>query len=182
MVNNSDSELVRECLESNISAFEVLIDRYQKTLFNTTLRMVKDYDDAKDIVQTVFIKAYENLDKYNPKFNFFSWIYKMLVNESINFLKQRKRHMALNQNIMTQKSTPEESYCQNEFSRNVSDAVADLPLIYRMVIVFRHFADLSYRDLSYVLGIPEKTVKSRLFTARRMLGEIFTERGILVHE
>jgi RNA polymerase sigma-70 factor (ECF subfamily) len=181
VIKDQDTILVRECLDGNPEPFEKLIDKYQKKLFNLALRMVGDYDDAKEITQITFVKAYERLDTFDSKYKFFSWIYRILVNESINFLKQKRQHMALNQNMVAAEKTPEESLNSHELNRVVDEAVGELPVDYRMVIVFRHFADLTYRELSFVLGVPEKTIKSRLFTGRQLLGKILTKRGVVLH-
>ena len=144
--------------------------------------MVNDYDDAKDISQTVFIKAYNKLDTFKPKYKFFSWLYRMLINESLNFLEKKRQFMKLEQDIISKDLNPEERYQQNEINKIVDEAVGELPLDYRVAIVFRHFANLSYNELSFVLEIPEKTVKSRLYSARQVLAKIFSARGIKAYE
>ncbi len=182
MSNVKDLELVNLCLKGNKKAFEELIDKYQRTIFNVALRMVNDYDDAKDISQTVFIKAYNKLDTFKPKYKFFSWLYRMLINESLNFLEKKRQFMKLEQDIISKDLNPEERYQQNEINKIVDEAVGELPLDYRVAIVFRHFANLSYNELSFVLEIPEKTVKSRLYSARQVLAKIFSARGIKAYE
>jgi len=182
MSENDDIKEITECLKGNFKSFERLVDKYQKPLFNSAVRMVNDYDDAKDITQTAFIKAFEKLDTYDPKHKFFSWLYRILVNESLNFIGKKRRSMPLEQDIMSPSETPEEKFHRDELSRSVDEAVGGLPIDYRMAIVFRHFADLSYDELSYVLGIPVKTVKSRLYSARQILAKKFVERGLVVYE
>ncbi|HHI03721.1 MAG: RNA polymerase sigma factor [Candidatus Zixiibacteriota bacterium] len=182
MSNDDDLKLINSCLAGNKGAFEELINKYQRTIFNVALRMVNDYDDAEDISQTVFIKAYNRLDTFKPKYKFFSWLYRMLINESLNFLGKKRQYMQLEQDIISKDMNPEEKYRKNEFDRNVNKAVGELPVDYRVVIVFRHFANLSYKELSYVLDIPIKTVKSRLYTARQILAKIFLDRGIKAYE
>ena len=90
--------------------------------------------------------------------------------------------MQLEQDIVSKDMNPEEKYHKNEFDRNVDEAVGELPIDYRVAIVFRHFANLSYKELGYVLDIPIKTVKSRLYTARQILAKIFLDRGIEAYE
>jgi RNA polymerase sigma-70 factor (ECF subfamily) len=174
-----DSMLVEECLKGNTEAFGLLVEKYQKPIFNVALRMVNDYDDAQDITQSVFVKAFEKLDAFNPKYKFFSWIYKMTVNESVNFLNQRKRFSELDRETVSSEKTPEEHYLNDELSAKIQDAIMDLQTDYRVAIVLRHFADLSYREIGYILDLAEKTVKSRLFTARRLLYDILKKRGVI---
>ncbi|MFQ5824372.1 MAG: RNA polymerase sigma factor [bacterium] len=182
MTEQDDFKLVRECLEGNPKAFELIIDKYQKPIFNIALRLINDYEDAQDITQSVFIKAFENLDTFNPKYKFFSWIYRIVVNESINFLNQRKHLEKLDKNFISKEKTPEEHYYEIEMCERVQDALMDLQIYYRTVIILRHFEDLSYREISYILDTPEKTVKSRLFTARQLLRNILLKKGIVKHD
>lgn len=181
MTYRSDRELVRECIEGNIQAFEPLVDRYQKPIFNVALRMVHGPDDAQEVTQIVFVKAYEKLDNFNPKFKFFSWIYRMAVNESINFLKRQKKHQGLDEEMYSNEKTPEQQFHAVEMTDKLMNALMELQIDYRAVVVLKHLEGLSYSEVSYILEIPEKTVKSRLFTARQRLKEILSAKGITIH-
>jgi RNA polymerase sigma-70 factor (ECF subfamily) len=88
---NADASLVRQCLAGDTRAFDALVRKYQKQLYHLALRMVRDRDDAMDIVQGVFVKVYQKLDSYDDKHEFFSWIYRITINESINFTNRAKR-------------------------------------------------------------------------------------------
>jgi RNA polymerase sigma-70 factor (ECF subfamily) len=182
MSDEQDKTLVRECLNGKTKAFGTLIDKYQKPLFNAALRIVGDYDEAKDVAQTVFLKAFERLDTYNSGYKFFSWIYRMAVNEAINTVNQRKPMTNLDPRLRSAEPTPDKRFEQVETSRQVEDAVSELKLDYRVVIVLRHFIQLPLKDIAFILEIPEKTVKSRLFTARQRLGGILERRGIRAHD
>ncbi len=179
MTDVGDLELVSECLEGNANAFGTLIDRYQKVVFNTALKMVNDYNDAQDIAQTVFVKAYEKLDTFNPTYKFFSWLYRMVVNESINWQKKKKYHKELDHKIVSIGKTPDKILDDKELSESLRGAIVELPIDYRVVIIFRHFEDLTYKEMGEALKIPEKTIKSRLFTARKLLCDILIKRGIV---
>jgi RNA polymerase sigma-70 factor (ECF subfamily) len=178
MSNLSDEHLVADCLNGNPKAFESLLDRYQKKLFNTALRMLKNTEDAQDVTQTVFIKAYERLETFDPKYKFFSWIYRIMMNETVNCLNLRNKSQALPEGGLTSLDTPASLLDNKELTESIQDALMALKVDYRMAVVFRHFADLSYEEMAFVLDIPEKTVKSRLFTARRQLGHILSKRGV----
>lgn len=179
MKAHDDAILVEECLRGNNRAFETLVRRYQKPIYHLALRMVKDPEDAEDITQTVFVKAYEKLDSFNPEHQFFSWIYRIAVNESINFSKRQKRLDEYESGITAvQQLTPEENFRSAELSEYIGDAISRLKMDYRLVLVLKHFHDFSYQEMSEVLQIPEKTVKSRLFTARQQLKEILEKEGI----
>jgi RNA polymerase sigma-70 factor (ECF subfamily) len=182
MSETEDVKLVKACLEGDTKAFGRLIDKYEKPLFNAALRIAGDYDDARDITQAAFISAYENLRDFNPEYKFFSWIYRMVVNEAINFANRKKSRTQLDPEMASDYKTPEDEHHENELCESVELAVAELPLDYRLVIIFRHWADLPYRDIGFVLDIPEKTVKSRLYSARRMLGKIMSRNGLVTYE
>ncbi len=181
MSNEQDIAVINDCLGGNTGAFEALVDKYQKVIFNLALQMVGEFNDARDITQTVFIRAFENLETYDPKYKFFSWIYKMTVNESINLLSRRKHEVALSDRTPSSVPPPDEEHAQNQLAEIVQEAVGELPIEYRVILVLRHFADLSYDELGFVLDLPEKTVKSRLFTARRRLAAILVKWGIKAH-
>ncbi|MGH8015367.1 MAG: RNA polymerase sigma factor, partial [Candidatus Zixiibacteriota bacterium] len=95
MTKAYDIKIIEECLNGNRQAFGELVEKYQKPLFNAALKIVNDWDVAKDVTQTAFIRAYEKLTSYDRQFKFFSWIYKMVVNESINVLRQQKNKVDL---------------------------------------------------------------------------------------
>jgi RNA polymerase sigma-70 factor (ECF subfamily) len=172
-----DKALVAQCKGGDTAAFEILVDRYQKVLYNVALRMLHNREDAMDASQTAFVKAYEKLDSYDPTYKFFSWIYKILVNESLNQIAHRKPQEELDSAIRAPGRTPEDEASEERVQDRVQAAIVQLPLEYRRLIVLRHFGDLTYRDMSLALDLPEKTVKSRLFTARRMLKDLLNQRG-----
>jgi RNA polymerase sigma-70 factor, ECF subfamily len=170
MISEDDAELVSRCLRGDPQAFEPLVARYEKVLFNVALRMVGNYEDAQDIAQTSFVKAYEKLASYDPRYRFFSWIYRIMMNESLNVLGRQKTHQPLDPGL-TSADDPGEQARLQELSEQVQAGLMELPQDHREVLVLRHFGELSYVEMSSLLGIPEKTVKSRLYTARQRLAE-----------
>ena len=169
MKEDTDIILVRQCLKGNNRAFESIVDKYEKPVFNAALRIINNYQDAEDVTQSSFVKAFEKLPTFKPKYKFFSWLYRIVVNESLNFVSQRKRLQELNTDLVSREKTAEEAYDDIETSQQVQVAVMDLKVEHRVVIVLKHFQDLSYTEISQILDIPEKTMKSRLFTAREQL-------------
>ena len=177
MACEDETALVKQCLEGNARAFETLVHRYYKVLFNCAYRMVSDVEDARDITQSTFLKAYEKLKTFDPRHKFFSWVYRIMVNESLNLLGRRKPHQPLDAALVSPRSRPDEDHERRRQGEAVQAALMHLSPEHRQVIVLRHYAELSYREMSWVLGIPEKTVKSRLFSARRQLSTILVSRG-----
>ena len=175
-MNEADDDiLVKQCLSGNKQAFEAVVDKYQQPLFNVAYRFLDCFEDAEDVTQTVFIKAFEKLHTYNNRYKLFSWLYKIAVHESLNYRNARKPNQTLNENIVSKDATPEKSYNQRELAKNMGDALNRLKDEYRIVIILKHYQDLSYEEMSKILEIPVKTVKSRLFTARQQLREILVQ-------
>jgi RNA polymerase sigma-70 factor (ECF subfamily) len=179
MTSRDDAQLVRLCRQGDAAAYGELIDRYQKPLFNTALRMTGDHEEARDITQSAFVKAYERLDSFNPEFKFFSWIYRILLNESLNTLKQRRQNADIDPDQLAHNRTPEGEYEAQKLSAEIDAALRSLALEYRVVIVLRHFNEMSYDEMSEILSIPAKTVKSRLYTARQNLAAILERMGVV---
>jgi RNA polymerase sigma-70 factor (ECF subfamily) len=180
MFENDEEGLVERCLEGDGGAFGELIDRYQRVLFNVSLRMVGNREDARDITQTVFLKAYENLGKFDRRHKFFSWVYRIMINECLNHLSKVRRTELLEESFESVQSGPDEECARNRLSDSIQSALGELSPDYRQVIILRHFVQLSYEEMSGVLEVPTKTVKSRLHTARRLLGGIFSKHGIVL--
>lgn len=166
-----DAALVARSLSGEAEAFESLVSRYQRVLFSVALRMLGDYADAADATQVAFIRAYEKLDSFDPRFRFFSWIYRILVNECLNTRRGRYPHTEITPNLRGN-GTPFEAFAITERRRRVQRALLELSMEYRQVVILRHFADLSYDEIAATLGVPSKTVKSRLYSARQQLSEL----------
>ena len=174
--DEQDRALVRQYLEGQRDAASGLVDRYQKRLFNLALRMLDNAQDAEDVTQTVFLNAFLKLRTYDPRFRFFSWVYRMTLNESLNVLKRQKRTVTLEDGpaIPAPGATTDEA---TELQDRVGKALMRLKPDDRAVVVLRHFVFFSYQEIAGVLGIPVKTVKSRLFTARERLRLTLREGG-----
>lgn len=167
-----DNMLVEQCLNGRKDAFERLVERYQKLILNLSFRMCGDFDDAEDITQTVFLNAYNNLQWFDPAHKFYSWIYRIAINESINLVKKKKQTQRAETDFIVDGQTPEDIYAQNELSSRIQAALMKLNPMYRSVIVLQHFRHCSYEEISQILEIPVKTVKSRLYDARGLLRDI----------
>ena len=165
--DEQDRALVARCLENDRDAAGALVDRYQQRLFNVALRMLGNVQDAEDVTQTVFLNAFHRLRSYDPRFKFFSWIYRMTLNESLNMLKRRKPTAPLEDDLDILE--PGAADDRTEAEDRVGRALLGLTPNDRAVVVLRHFVSFSYQEIADVLEIPVQTVKSRLFTARERL-------------
>lgn len=181
-MTREDTDLVRDTLGGDNGAFEVLVERYQKVIFNMAYRMTRDFDEAEDITQVAFIRAYENLGRYDPGHKFYSWIYRIAVNETLNRIKSAKKMAPLNPLMASSEKSPDRAYGETELGEKIQDALMDLDPAYRVLIVMRHFRSCSYREIGEALNLPEKRVKSRLFSARQMLRTALVARGIVQND
>jgi len=164
----NDHDLVARCLAGETAAFEPIVERYQRVLFTVALRMLGDRAEAADATQNAFVSAYRKLGTFDPQRRFFSWLYRILVNECLNDRRARHPHEPLSPQLAAT-GTPADLFEASERRRSVQAAVLSLPPDYREVIVLRHFTGLSYEEIGDALGIPAKTVKSRLHTAKERL-------------
>ena len=171
-----DRTLVRRCLDGENDAAGDLVDRYQRRLFNVAMKMLGNVQDAEDVTQTVFGNAFVSLKSFDPKYRFFSWIYRMAVNESLNTLKRRKQLVTLDDQLAI--AAPGNGTDRTvEAEDRVGKALMDLKPDDRAVVVLRHFVSFSYEEMADVLEVPVRTVKSRLFTARERLRLALLKQG-----
>jgi RNA polymerase sigma-70 factor, ECF subfamily len=177
MDEESDGQLVSRARGGDRKAFETLVRRYEKTVFNAALRMLHDREECRDVTQTVFLNVYQHLADYDPSHKFYSWIYRIALNESIKTLQRRKPTAALDFEAPDSSPGPERVFDQAELSDGMAAAIMSLRVEHRSVIVLRHFMDCSYEDMAAILELPEKTVKSRLFSARQVLKAVLETRG-----
>jgi RNA polymerase sigma-70 factor (ECF subfamily) len=176
-MSTTDSSLVIETLNGDREAFGRLVEKYDRRIFNLAFRICGDYEDAMDVTQTVFVKAFDRLGTFDPSRKFFSWLYRMGVNESLNQVKSQRRIVHIEFDPPSRAPGPEQQIIREESNWLVQDALKKLGENQRVAIILRHFVDLSYRQIGDVLGIPEKTVKSRLYSARQRMKEILTGAG-----
>jgi RNA polymerase sigma-70 factor (ECF subfamily) len=169
-----DGVLVKRCLDGDTDAFNSLVERYQRVLFTIALRLLADRDAAADAAQNAFVKAYEKLDTFDPAKRFFSWIYRIVINECLNVRRDR-RPMEPIPETLTTGATPFDLAETEERRRRVQSAIVGLSPEYREVIVLRHFAGLSYDEIADVTGAASTVVKSRLYTARQRLSQMLLE-------
>lgn len=169
-----DRALVLRYLDGELAAGDELVGRHLRRMFNVARRMLGNVQDAEDVTQTVFSNAFAALGSYDPKYRFFSWIYRMTVNASLNTLKRRRDVVSLDGKFdVPAASDSTESAAEAEDL--VGRALLELKPDDRAVVVLRHLEGLSYEEIADALGVPVKTVKSRLFTARQRLREVLLE-------
>lgn len=160
-------------------AFEEIYQALERPVFNVAFRMVGDRDDARDICQITFIKACQRIGDYDPRYRFFSWVYRIAVNESFNHIKRHGRRSLTVPEKASPAPSPEAVYHGRELGRLIQDALMRLPERQRATVTLRHFRDCSYRDIANILDVPVSTVKSDLYLARQQLQQRLQAAGAL---
>lgn len=175
-----DAKLVADVLAGRQDRFSGLVERYQGRLVNYLFRMLRNYEEANDLAQDVFIKIYQALDRYDPKYKFSTWLFRVAQNAAID--KIRKRRLQL---VSMDRPTDDDDDRGWEFPSDDPDPYADLrntergvaiqeaieglPWEYRELIVLRHFGEMTYDEIAQLKEMPLGTVKNKLFRARQLL-------------
>ena len=170
--------MVERCRKGDWAAFTDLVIRYQRPVYNAAFWILRKAEDANDITQIVFLKVAERLDEYDPQFKFFSWVYRIAVNESLNLLRRNGHEEALDDEIdlpNADSADPESLASQAQISRRIQRALMTMKVNDRLVLTLRHFSECSCQEIAEILDIDEKTVKSRLFEARHRLRSLLED-------
>ena len=181
MESDDDAQLLQRFRQGDREAFTELVIRYQKPIYNAAFWVVRKAEDASDVTQTVFLKVVERLDEYDPQYKFFSWIYRIAVNESLNLLRRNGHDDEWDDESEFEgpaDRSPEWQLGELERSRRLQDAMMKLSTTDRTVLTLRHFSECSYEEIAQVLELEPKTVKSRLFDARQRLRALLDDLRI----
>ena len=169
MHKDKDVALVKSCIQGDRRAMSQLVSQYQRPVFNAAYRILGNKDDAADATQTVFLKVFEHITDYDQKFKFFSWIYRIAINESLNRVKKRRAQESLDDSQASPWQGPAQELDSRRLCKMVQDSLMLLNDEYRTVVVLKHMSGCSYQQISKILQLPEKTVKSRLYSARQLM-------------
>ncbi len=181
MPDVDERALVEAALAGNQKAYKQLFELHRQAIFHVTVKIVRDVEEAKDLVQEAFIKAFGSLKSYDSNYRFSTWLYKIAANCSIDSLRKRKiRALSLDRPISTKEGdvqievpdnsyNPEHDLTAKRKRFSIEEAIAELPDKYREVIVMRHKEDKPYEEIAGLLHVPVGTVKARIFRARELL-------------
>ena len=177
MVDGTDHALIERFRRGDAAAFRTLVVRYQRPVYNAAYGVLRNAEDARDVAQSVFLRIAERADDFDPGHKFFSWIYRIAVNESLNRLRRRGREEGLDEDaeIADAGAGPERRVEDDERAQLLHRALKKMSVADRTVITLRHFSELSYEEIAAAIGVDEKTVKSRLFEARQRLRALLPE-------
>jgi len=180
-VNDDDDRMLLQRFRGgDREAFATLVVRYQRPIYNATLAILRRPEDASDVTQTVFLRIVERGDDYDPQYKLFSWLYRIAVNESLDVLRRGRREAPLDDDLDIADADargPEALLSAVEMSTRIHRCVMSMSLNDRVVLTLRHFSDCSYEQMAEILDLDEKTVKSRLFEARRRLRALLGDLG-----
>ena len=174
--------LVREARQGDLAAYDDLVKRYQQRIYATIYHMTSNHDDANDLAQESFIKAFQALKNFKGGSSFYTWLYRIAVNKTINFLKQRKNrtHISLNDLdfnaehdpdmvALISEQTPRRAAGLTELQEKLNAALLKLSEPHRLVVVLHDVQGLSHEEIAEVMECNVGTVRSRLFYARQQL-------------
>ena len=181
----ADNALIVAYLEGDEYAFQILVDRYQDRLVNYIHNLIHDYDQAVDLSQETFVRVFRHAHRYEGKYQFSTWIYRIATNLALDEMRRRKRRgFFLTQRLFgnfdqgeveyqvrDKRPSPEFDVTSKERTRLLRIAIDSLPQPYRLVFILREVQELTLEDVASVLDLSMGTVKSRLHRAKRLLRE-----------
>lgn len=176
----SDEQLVAGILNGEKHLYEKIIRKYNPRLYRVGMAIVKDDKELEDLMQNAYVKAYENLHRFENRAALGTWLTRILINECLQFLKKRKHVATVNQydmntsNIQSDK-TPDKITLNRELARALETALLELPEKYRLVFVMREMEDMSTAETVEALELSESNVKVRLNRAKSMLRDKLNE-------
>ena len=170
-----DRQLIEQFLDGEQRSFNLLVERYRERIYLLVWRMVRNREDALDLSQEVFVKAYKNLKSFRHESNFYTWLYRIAVNLSLNFTKREKFKSFLSLSDLSDRftsgSSPSEDLERDQLSGLIDRAVMKLPEKQRAVFILRHYEELSIREVAELLGRSEGTIKANYYQAIKKLQE-----------
>lgn len=180
-----DLRLVQAALNGEQSAFAQLMNRYRDSIYFLILKMVHNPDDANDLTIEAFTKAFNNLHKYLPDFAFSTWLYRIALNNCIDFIRKNRlecvsiynqengeREAPAELDLVSPQPDPEERFVKMQRSKLLREVIERMSPKYRLLIELRFFEELSYEEIAERTGLPLGTVKAQLFRAKNLLYQI----------
>jgi RNA polymerase sigma-70 factor (ECF subfamily) len=180
--HEDDEVLVRRTQKGDSAAFDILVGRYKERLYVTVYHMTANHEDANDLVQDTFIKAFKSLNSFRGQSSFYTWVYRIAVNRTINFIKRRKTRNQyslddLDSSIQTDPDlvemmshvTPRREVGLTELHEKLNEALQKLSESHRAVVTMHDVQGMTHADIAKVMRCSEGTVRSRLFYARQQL-------------
>jgi len=179
-----DLELVKKAKQNDPKAYEKLLTKYRKSVYYMLLKMVNNPDDAEDLTQEAFAKAFNSLHKFDSKYAFSTWLFRIATNNCIDFIRKKRIQTVsidtpyendegdnMSFDIKDPKLGPDDLMLKKQRKEYLQKAVENLPAKYKRLVELRYFQELSYDEVAKELELPLGTVKAQLFRARELLGQ-----------
>ena len=174
--------MVRRAQKGDLAAYDELVRRYQQRIYATVYHMTSNHEDANDLAQEAFIKAYQALKTFKGGSSFYTWVYRIAVNKTLNFLKQRKNRTAMSLNdldftaendpdlvALISEKTPRRDAVLSELQQKLNEAMQQLSEPHRMVVTLHDVQGMAHEEIAEIMECNVGTVRSRLFYARQQL-------------
>jgi RNA polymerase sigma-70 factor (ECF subfamily) len=181
---HDDLELVKRVQGGDAAAFRLLFDRYNRRVFAVALGVVKNQDDALDVVQEAFIKVHKHIGSFQGSSSFYTWLYRIVMNLAIDQVRRKRKVVDFDERLNRDEAAgdgalmptvsgedPTQDLSRHELSGKIQAALNELPEYHRAVILLREVEEMSYEEMATVLNVPKGTIMSRLFHARRKMQE-----------
>jgi RNA polymerase sigma-70 factor (ECF subfamily) len=179
MKDERDSTLIQEFKQGDEKAFNQLVLRYQKRIYDLTYRLVRNREDAADLSQEVFVRAYRNLRKFQERSSFYVWLTRIAVNLCINFSRREKFRSFLSIFDVSEKPeasvSPDKDVEKEELRLALDRAVKSLPERQRITFVLKRYQDLPYKEISQIMEISEGAAKANYFQAVKKLKKLLVQ-------
>jgi len=179
---SDELELIKRARNADLAAYDDLVRRYQQRIYATIYHMTSNHEDANDLAQDTFIKAYQALKSFKGGSSFYTWVYRIAVNKTINFLKQRKNRVQMSLNDMdfnaehdpdmvalVSENTPRREAGLSELQEKLNEAMQKLSEVHRLVVTLHDVQGLPHEEIAQIMDCNVGTVRSRLFYARQQM-------------
>jgi RNA polymerase sigma factor (sigma-70 family) len=184
----AESVLVEKSRHGDLAAYDELVRRYQERIYNTVYHMTANHEDANDLAQEAFIKAFQALKTFKGGSSFYTWVYRIAVNKTLNFLKQRKNRQGMSLNdldfnaehdpdlvALISHQTPRREAGLSELQKKLNEAMAKLSEVHRLVVTLHDVQGVPHEEIARIMECNVGTVRSRLFYARQQLQALLSD-------
>lgn len=186
-----EEKIVKQMKNGNYKNYDKIVNSYKNRVFGMAYKFTGDYDESQDLAQEVFLKIYRQIKNFREESKLSTWIYRISVNTCLDWKKKKEKIKSINFSSMVNEEnkdqtidlkdesmSPDQLILQDESQKLIHKLIYELSDKYKTVLVMYHFNEMSYQEISKALDIPERTVETRLYRARRMLKEKISKEDI----
>lgn len=180
----TENEIIQQLKNGDYTNYDKIVESYKNRVFGMAYKFTNDYDETQDLAQEVFLKIYRQIKNFRGESKLSTWIYRISINTCLDWKKKKERLKSINfSNMVSEENKeqnidlpdtnlmPDEKLIKDEHQKEIHDMIYELSDKYKTVLIMYHFNEMTYQEISKALDIPERTVETRLYRARRMLKE-----------